>query len=227
MNVPKGSAATHYALRPPGETALAIRAGHGFARLRGHTPPAVTIVRSLGPPLGYSGQYHPTIASVEPPKHSNTWVGLIESPLPLDAASAWVVEPHIGGSVAFNGTARDHSDGRPDVSVLEYEAYVEHVDPRLETLAAEARVRWPDVGRIVMLHRVGRVEIGESAVVVAVGAPHRDDAFLAARFCIDTLKATVPIWKREVWSEGESWGLEPQHVQEVTGLAEPAPATTE
>ena len=144
--------------------------------------------------------------------------------MPLDRASSWVIEPRCGGIVVFNGTARDHSEGRPGVSVLEYEAYVEQVTPRLETIAAEARTRWPDIGRIVMLHRMGPVEITESAVVVAVGAPHRDDAFQAARFCIDTLKATVPIWKREVWRDGESWGLEPQHVQEVSEMADAASA---
>ena len=85
-------------------------------------------------------------------------------------------------------------------------------------------MRWPDIGRVVMLHRMGPVDISESAVVVAVGAPHRDDAFRAARFCIDTLKSTVPIWKREVWRGGESWGLEPQHVAEVSEVADAAAA---
>lgn len=66
-----------------------------------------------------------------------------------------------------------------------------------------------------MLHRIGKVEIGDSAVVIAVSSPHRDHAFLASRFCIDTLKSTVPIWKREIWESGESWGLEPQHIQEI------------
>ena len=63
-----------------------------------------------------------------------------------------------------------------------------------------------------MLHRIGRLAVGDAAVVVAVGAPHRDEAFAAARFCIDTLKATVPIWKKESWDGGSSWGLEAQHV---------------
>lgn len=120
--------------------------------------------------------------------------------------------------MVFNGTARDHSTGRTDVSVLEYEAYEEQVVPRLRTLALEARTRWPDAGRIALLHRIGAVPVTESAVVVAVGAPHRDVAFAAARFCIDTLKATVPIWKREVWADGESWGLEAQHLSEIGEL---------
>ena len=149
------------------------------------------------------------------PPDTDTWTGLTDEPLPVDAASAWVAQPHCGAIVTFNGTARDHSDGRPDVSALEYEAYVEQVDPRLQAIADEARGRWPDIGRIAIIHRMGPVAIGDSAVVVAVSAPHRDEAFQAARFCIDTLKATVPIWKRESWAGGESWGLEAQHVEEV------------
>ncbi len=159
---------------------------------------------------------------MQPPEDDSTWVGLSDQPLPVEHASAWVVEPHCGGVVTFNGTARDHSEGRPDVSVLEYEAYEGQVVPRLRSIADEARIRWPGVGRIAMLHRMGRVEIGESAVVVAVGAPHRDEAFHAARFCIDTLKATVPIWKREAWAGGESWGLEPQHVREISEIGDGA-----
>jgi molybdopterin synthase catalytic subunit len=125
------------------------------------------------------------------------------------------VRPDCGGLVLFSGTARDHAEGRPGVQKLEYEAYDEQVVPRLTAVADEARARWPDVGRIALLHRTGPLEIGESAVVVAVSAPHRASAFEAARFCIDTLKRTAPIWKREVWEGGESWGLEAQHIVDV------------
>ncbi len=79
-------------------------------------------------------------------------------------------------------------------------------------MADEARVRWPVLGRIALLHRVGVLAVGESAVVVVASAPHREEAFAAARFCIDTLKRSVPIWKRETWAGGESWGLEAQHI---------------
>lgn len=147
------------------------------------------------------------------------WVGLSEAPLPLDQVLAWVGRPDCGGTVLFSGTARHHSEGRPGVTVLEYEAYEEQVTPRLEALAQEARIRWPDIGRLAMLHRVGRVEIGESAVVAAVSAPHREEAFAAARFCIDALKATVPIWKKEAWDGGESWGLEAQHISEADAVS--------
>jgi len=132
------------------------------------------------------------------PDSGDTWVGLLKSSLPIDQASAWVVRPDCGGIVVFSGTARDHSDGLDGVVRLDYEAYEEHVEKSLAAIAADARARWPELGRIVMLHRVGELPIGESAVVVAVSAPHRGEAFDAARFCIDTLKETTPIWKREV-----------------------------
>ncbi|WP_420434788.1 molybdenum cofactor biosynthesis protein MoaE [Candidatus Poriferisocius sp.] len=150
-----------------------------------------------------------------PPEAANVWIGLSESPLPLDRVLSWVGRSDCGGIVLFSGTARDHSEGRPGVTVLEYEAYEKQVAPRLEALVDEARVRWPGIGRVAVLHRIGRVEIGESAVVAAVSAPHREEAFAAARFCIDGLKATVPIWKREKWEGGESWGLEAQHISEA------------
>jgi molybdopterin synthase catalytic subunit len=152
---------------------------------------------------------------VRPPADGDTWVGLTDGPLPLEAASAWAVLPSCGAVVVFSGTARDHSAGRPGVWRLEYEAYESQVVPRLEALAAAARTRFPTLGRLVLLHRVGLVPVGESSVVVVASAPHRDEAFRAARYGIDTLKATIPIWKRESWDGGESWALESQHITEA------------
>ncbi len=149
---------------------------------------------------------------MHPPVDGETWVGLSSEALPIGRATEWVVRPDCGAVVLFSGTARDHADGRPGVHRLEYEAYEEQVGPRLAAVADEARARWPEVGRLALLHRVGVVPIGESAVVVAASAPHRAEAFAAARFAIDALKASVPIWKRESWEGGESWGLEAQHV---------------
>jgi molybdopterin synthase catalytic subunit len=150
-------------------------------------------------------------AGLAPPE-GDTWIGLSPSPLPVAEVTDWAVRPDCGGLVLFSGTARDRAEGRPGVHQLEYEAYEEQVVPRLRDVAEETRMRWPMVGRIALLHRVGVLDIGESAVVVAVSAPHRDEAFAAARFCIDTLKRSVPIWKRESWTGGESWGLEAQHI---------------
>ena len=151
---------------------------------------------------------------LEPPTHGDDWTGLSTGRLPVDAAARWLGRPDCGGVVTFVGAARDHSEGRPGVHLLEYEAYDTQVVPRLERIALEARTRWTTVGRLVMLHRVGRLEVGDAAVVVGASAPHRDEAFAAARFCIDTLKATAPIWKKESWDGGSSWGLEAQHVAE-------------
>jgi molybdopterin synthase catalytic subunit len=142
---------------------------------------------------------------VQPPS-GDTWIALTEEPLPVAEAVDWAVQPGCGAVVLFSGTVRDHADGRPNVTKLVYEAYTEQVEPKLTAIAEEARRRWP-VGRLVLLHRVGELAIGASSVIVVASTPHRPEAFEAARFCIDTLKATVPIWKRETWEGGEDWGL--------------------
>jgi molybdopterin synthase catalytic subunit len=154
-------------------------------------------------------------AAPDAPTQGDGWVALSADPLPVAVASAWVVRPDCGATVVFTGTARDHAPGRPDVHRLEYEAYEEPALARLQAVLDEARRRWPAIGRVALLHRTGGVAIGEAAVVVAVSAPHRAEAFDAARFAIDELKRTVPIWKREAWAGGESWGLEAQHLTEV------------
>ncbi len=133
------------------------------------------------------------------------WVGLGAEPLAVAAAMEWAVRPHCGAVVVFTGMVRDHAESRTNVTALTYEAYDSEVEPRLAAIAAEARRRWPAVGRLALLHRTGRLVVGEASVVVVASAPHRDDAFEAARWCIDTLKATVPIWKRETWDGGDDW----------------------
>ena len=157
-----------------------------------------------------------------PPDIGDTWLGLSSDALPSAVVADWVVRPDCGAVVQFSGTARDHAAGRPGVDLLEYEAYEDQVEPRLAALASEMRQRWGDLGRVALLHRVGPVAVGEPAVVVAVSSPHRAAAFEAALFGIDTLKATVPIWKRERWQGGQSWGLEAQHIGAVVPLTEPA-----
>jgi molybdopterin synthase catalytic subunit len=141
------------------------------------------------------------------PPARGDWLGVSTDPLPVDAAWRWAVLPECGGTVTFCGTVRDHSEGRPGVTSLEYEAYLEQVAPRLARVAQSARERWEEIGRLVLLHRVGRLEVGDVSVVVVASTPHRGEAFAAAQFCIDTLKRTVPIWKRETWSGGTDWTL--------------------
>ena len=146
-----------------------------------------------------------------PPPDSEQWIGLSAGRLPVERVLEWAVLPSCGALVTFTGHARDHAPGRDEVTSLEYEAYESEVEAKLAAVADDLRKRWPVIGRIALLHRTGQLAIGDAAVVVAVSTPHRREAFEAAGYGIDTLKATVPIWKREIWSGGSSWVAEAQH----------------
>jgi molybdopterin synthase catalytic subunit len=146
------------------------------------------------------------------------WCDVTTSSLPTAHAVEWATVPSCGAVVLFAGTVRDHAEGRPGVTALEYEAYVEQARPRMHEVADELRRRWPQTGRVVILHRVGRLELSETAVVVVVSAPHRDAAFDAARYAIDAVKATVPIWKREEWSGGSAWGTGANDLESARGV---------
>jgi molybdopterin synthase catalytic subunit len=147
------------------------------------------------------------MTEVERSRPGPDWISVSETPLPLGDVVTWTMQPGCGAVVTFCGTVRDHSEDRSGVVSLEYEAYMEHVEPSLAKVAAAARSTWPDIGRLALLHRVGRLEVGEVSVVVAVSTPHRAEAFDAARFCIDTVKESVPIWKRETWADGSAWAV--------------------
>lgn len=166
---------------------------------------------------GHGGYRYALSVPLTAPQHGSDWLGLSNEPLSPDAARTFVEHLSCGAVVLFTGNVRDHSDGRPRVTALEYEAYEEEVEVRLAAIAAEARCRWPDVVRLALLHRVGRLQVGECSVLVAASAPHRAEAFSAARFCIDSVKLTVPIWKRESWAGGEAWSACSHPVEEVTG----------
>ena len=112
-----------------------------------------------------------------------------------------------GAVVLFLGTAREFTDGRQTAS-LEYECYHEMALKKLAELETEARQRWPLCGCAIM-HRVGRVELGEACVAIAVSAAHRQEAFLAGQWLIDTLKHVVPIWKQENWADGTADWVHP------------------
>lgn len=142
------------------------------------------------------------------------WIEVTAGPLPVADVLAWLGRPGCGAIDCFVGTVRDHSEGRPGVERLEYEAYEPAALARMAEIAAGARRRWP-VGRVALVHRTGTLAVGEASVVVAVSTPHRAESFEATRWCIDTLKATVPIWKREVWAEGDDWGLCAHELTEV------------
>ena len=153
--------------------------------------------------------------TVDVPDSGDDWIGLTDQPLPTTAALDWSVLPGCGAEVLFSGTVRDHADGRPGVTALEYEAYQEAGLARLAAIASEARRQWPQLGRLALLHRTGRLQVGECSVVVVASAPHRGMAFDAAEWCIDTLKATVPIWKRETWEGGVDWGTDASEIATI------------
>ena len=126
-----------------------------------------------------------------------------EGPLSLEAAVAEVADERAGGIATFTGTVRRQSRGR-EVTYLEYEAYAEMAEEVMAQLAADLQARH-ELCRIAIHHRVGRVELGEASVVIAVSAPHRQAALAACREAIDTLKQSVPLWKKEVYEGGEEW----------------------
>ena len=134
------------------------------------------------------------------------WVQLHAEPIELAPVLQFVSDPQVGGIAVFLGTTRAESEasGR-ELVALDYEAYPEMALDEMRKLARTVRQRWP-VTRLAVLHRTGRVPLGQPSVIIAVSTPHRAEAFEACRWLIDTLKAQVPIWKKEVWSDGTgSW----------------------
>ena len=128
---------------------------------------------------------------------------LTASPIDLGAVVAEVADERAGAIATFVGTTRIQSRGRT-VTRLEYEAYEGMAEQEMARIAAELRARY-DLCAVAITHRVGRVDIGEASVVIAVSAPHRHAAIAACKEAIDTLKETVPLWKKEVYEGGEEW----------------------
>src|SRR5256712_8686940 len=129
---------------------------------------------------------------------------VVGRPLAPDDIAETVDDPGAGGVVIFSGIVRNQPDGRP-VKFLEYEAHAPMAEAKRREIGGAIRARWAGVRRVAILHRVGRLEIGEASVLIAVSAAHRGDAFEACRYAIDTLKRTVPVWKKEHFEDGEVW----------------------
>ena len=129
---------------------------------------------------------------------------VVTEPLSPDVIAAEMDDPGAGGIVIFSGVVRNETGGRP-VKFLEYEAHAPMAEVKMREIGEAVRVRWPGVRRVAMLHRIGRLEIGEASVLIAVAAAHRGDAFEACRYAIDTLKRIVPVWKKEHFEDGEVW----------------------
>ena len=125
------------------------------------------------------------------------------APLSIDKIYALADDPANGAVVVMSGTVRNQTDGKPVVS-LEYQAYQPMAIAVFQSIAKTIRQQWQDVNRVVIHHRIGQLKIGEISVLVAVGCPHRSEAFEACRYAIDTLKHNAPIWKKEHFSNGSS-----------------------
>lgn len=145
------------------------------------------------------------------------WVDISSSALSPERLSAWANRPECGAVVTFCGVVRNASAEHDNVLALEYETDRQLAEGRVTEVIAEARRRWPTLGAVAVHHRVGRVELGESAVVVVVSSPHRQEAFDAALYCIDTVKSSVPMWKREFFDGGSAWSGDHRPITGVRG----------
>src|SRR6202521_6053593 len=132
---------------------------------------------------------------------------LVTEPIDFHALTERVRRADCGGVVTVLGTARDLTDGRI-TTALDYEAHSPMAEKKLAEIEADTRARWP-VGEIALVHRLGRLEVGEVSVAVAVSCPHRVQAFEACRHAIDRLKELVPIWKKENWADGTTEWVHP------------------
>ncbi len=130
-------------------------------------------------------------------------IQITREPLDRNALVAAITHPGIGGIVVFEGVVRDSARGK-QIRYLEYDVYPEMATRQIGAIITEAEKRW-GIERVAVAHRLGRLEIGEASVIVVVATPHRAEAFDACRYIIDTLKTTVPIWKKEVATTGEEW----------------------
>ena len=136
-------------------------------------------------------------------QHTKDNFSITFAPLSLEEIYALTDDPANGAVVVMSGTVRNQTDGK-SVVALEYQAYEPMAVRVFEAIAADIRNRWPEVNRVVIHHRTGRLQIGEISVLVAVGCPHRSEAFEACKYAIDTLKHNAPIWKKEHWADGSS-----------------------
>jgi molybdopterin synthase catalytic subunit len=128
---------------------------------------------------------------------------ITQSPIDMQELADFVADPAAGAMATFVGMTRNTNEGR-QVTRLEYECYPGMAEKEMEKIAAEVLQRWP-IKKISMVHRLGRVDIGEASVAIAVSSGHRHAAFEACHYAINQLKETVPIWKKELYEGGELW----------------------
>lgn len=143
----------------------------------------------------------PSIANLDDRERDSLKITI--APLSLDDVSRLADSPANGAIVVMSGTVRDRTEGK-SVTLLEYQAYEPMAIAIFQQIVTDIRKTWPQTNRVVIHHRIGRLKIGEISVLVAVGCPHRAEAFEACRYAIDTLKHNAPIWKKEHWADGSS-----------------------
>ena len=143
------------------------------------------------------------VALIPPVSGGMDFYEITEAPLSLDALVAAVGQTTSGAIASFLGVVRGHARGR-QVDHLEYDAYPEMAVAKMRQIGDELRSCWP-VDRVAIVHRVGTLRVGEASVAIAIGSPHRHEALQACAYAIERLKEIVPIWKKEVWSDGAEW----------------------
>ena len=189
---------------PVGSTALDV--WEGFAKDHPQLAPGLPHTR-----FAVNGQYVDARTPLNdgdevvfiPPVSGGADFEITPDPIDVNAVVESIRHDEDGGVVTFVGVVRNQNRGKQVLS-LEYEAYPEMAITEMRAIGEELARRW-SVRHLRIVHRVGRIEIGEASVVIAVAAPHRDVAFDACRFAIDRLKETVPVWKKEVYADGEVW----------------------
>lgn len=132
---------------------------------------------------------------------------ITSDPISVDEVVARLAEPAVGAIVTFVGVVRGETHGR-ETLYLEYEAYPEMAETALRQIGQEIQDCWTSIRQVAIVHRTGRLDVGETAVVIALSAAHRPEVFDAIRYAIERLKEIVPIWKKEVWADGEEWRSE-------------------
>jgi len=162
----------------------------------------------------------PPVSGGAPPADADEACELVREQIPVAGWVAWTKSVEDGDVVVFEGIVRNHSRGRRTL-YLEYEAYASMALAKMHEIAAQAREKF-SIHRIAVVHRLGRMEIGETSVFIAVSAAHRAAAFDACRFAIDTLKQAVPIWKKEYFLDGSAWAE--REISDGNAPAQPAHA---
>ena len=188
--------------------------GERFPQLAPFLPALAYAVNEEFRPLNFRLSEGDEVALIPPISGGGQFFEVTREPLDVNSILGAVRTDRDGAVVLFCGTVRGENEGRK-VLQLEYDAYASMAEKAMRQIGDEIVARWPDA-KVAMRHRVGRLAVGETSVVIAVATPHRAEAFEACRYAIERLKEIVPIWKKETWEGGEAW-LEGHAVREEGG----------